>query len=181
MDKGRVGEKSKGKKTDGCLLIVEALNYVTWLKNRLPSCATLGKTPYELVNKSKPNLALAHEFSTPVYVHVTTGGKLEAKAEEATFVGVDQESKCYRIWWAGKQKVSIEQNVTFLPMGPVMVRLIDNPDVGELGMIDAPAAPTVPGTPQLDVQPIKHSPPPTPTTPLRSPTPLLPSAAPRTT
>jgi hypothetical protein len=62
---------------------------MTWLKNRLPSHATLGKTPYELINKSKPNLALAHEFGTPVYVHVTTGGKLEAEVEEATFVGVD--------------------------------------------------------------------------------------------
>jgi hypothetical protein len=89
---------------------------------------------------------LAHEFGTPVYVHVTTGGKLEAKVEEATFVRVDQESKGYHIWWAGRWKVSIERNVTFLPMGPVMVRLIDNPDVGELGIIDVPAAPTVSGT-----------------------------------
>jgi hypothetical protein len=79
---------------------------------------TLGKTPYELINKSKPNLVLAHEFGTLVYVHVTTGGKLEAKAEEATFVGVDQESKGYRIWWAGKRKVSIERNVTFLQWDP---------------------------------------------------------------
>jgi hypothetical protein len=87
---------------------------------------------------------LAHEFGTPVYVHITTGGKLEAKVEEATFVGVDQESKGYRIWWAGKRKVSIEWNVIFPPMGPVTVRLIDNLDVGELGMIDAPAALAVP-------------------------------------
>jgi transposase InsO family protein len=79
------------------ILWAEALNYTTWLKNRLPSQATPGKTPYELVNNSKPNLALAHKFSTPVYVHVITGGKLEAKVEEATFVGVG-----YRIWWAGK-------------------------------------------------------------------------------
>jgi hypothetical protein len=113
--------------------------------------------PYELVNKSKPNLVLAHEFGTPVYVHVTTGGKLEAKAEEAIFVGVDQESKGYCIWWAGKRKVSIEWNVTFPPMGPVTVRLIDNPDV--VGMLDAPAAPAVPGTPQNVVQPVKQSPP----------------------
>jgi hypothetical protein len=84
-------------------------------------------------------------------INVTTGGKLEAKAEKATFVGVDQESKGYRIWWAAKRKVSIERNVTFLPMGPVTVRLIDNPDVGELGIIDAPTAPAVPKTPQLDV------------------------------
>jgi hypothetical protein len=48
--------------------------------------------PYKLINKFKPNVMLAHEFGTPVYVHVTTGGKLEAKAEEAIFVGVDQES-----------------------------------------------------------------------------------------
>jgi hypothetical protein len=160
-------------------LWAEALNYATWLKNCLPSHSTPGKTPYELVNKSKPNLALAHEF--PVYVHVITGGKLEARAEEATFVRVDQESKGYCIWWAGKQKVSIERNVTFPPMGPITVRLIDNPDIGELGIIDVPAAPTVPGTPQSNVQPVKHPPPLMPTTSLRSPTPLPPPAAPRIT
>jgi hypothetical protein len=163
------------------ILWVEALNYATWLKNRLPSRATPGKTPYELVNNSKPNLALAHEFGTPVYVHVTTGGKLEAKAEEATFVGVDQESKGYRIWWAGKRKVSIERNVTFLPMGPATVRLIDNLDVGELGMIDALAAPIISGTPQSDVQPVKQLPPPMLTTPPRSNIPLPPPTAPRIT
>jgi hypothetical protein len=162
-------------------LWAEALNYATWLKNRLPSRATPGKTLYELINKSKPNLALAHEFGTPVYVHVTTGGKLEAKVEEAIFVGVDQESKGYRIWWAGKRKVSIERNVTFPPMGPVMVRLVDNPDVGELGMLDAPAAPAVPGTPQNVIQLVKQSPPLMPTTPPRSPIPLPPPAAPRIT
>jgi hypothetical protein len=125
-------------------LWAEALNYATWLKNHLPLHATPGnhKTPF---NKSKPNLALAHEFSTPVYVHVTIGGKLVAKAEEAIFVRVDQESKGYCIWWVEKQRVSIERNVTFPPMGPVTVRLVDNPDVGELGMSDAPAAPAVPG------------------------------------
>jgi hypothetical protein len=133
------------------ILWAEALNYVTWLKNCLPSRATLGKTPYKLVNKTKPNLTLTHKFGTPVYVHITTGGKLEAKAEEATFVRVDQESKGYHIWWAGKQKVSIERNVTFPPMGPVTVRLIDNLDVGELGIINAPTALTVSGTPQSDV------------------------------
>jgi hypothetical protein len=95
-----------------------------------------------------PNLMLAHEFSTPVYVHITTGGKLEAKVEEAILVRVDQESKGCRIWWAEKQRVSIERNVTFLPMGSVMVRLVDNPYIGELCILDAPAAPAVPGTPQ---------------------------------
>jgi hypothetical protein len=70
-------------------LWVEAPNYATWLKNHLPSHATPGEMPYELINKSKPNLMLAHEFGTPVYMHITTGCKLEAKAEEAIFVRVD--------------------------------------------------------------------------------------------
>jgi hypothetical protein len=78
-----------------------------WLKNHLPLHAT-----YELVNKS--NLALAHKFSTPVYVHFTMGGKPEVKVEETTFVRVDQESNGYHIWWAEKRRVSIERNVTFL-------------------------------------------------------------------
>jgi hypothetical protein len=82
------------------ILWAEVLNYAPWLRGHLPSRATWGKTPYELVNKSKANLALAHKFGTPVYVHITTRGKLEAKVEEATFVRVDQESKGYRIWWA---------------------------------------------------------------------------------
>jgi hypothetical protein len=163
------------------ILWVEALNYATWVKNCLPLRATLGKTPYELIDKPKPNLALAHEFGTPVYVHIITGGKLEVKAEEATFVRVDQESKGYRIWWAGKQKVSIERNVTFPPMGPATVRLIDNPDVGELGMIDALAAPIISGAPQSDIQPVKQLPPPMPTTPPRSNIPLPPPTAPRIT
>jgi hypothetical protein len=145
------------------------------------SRATPGKTPYELVNKAKPNLALAHEFGTPVYVHVTTGGKLEAKVEEATFVGVDQESKGYRIWWAGKQKVSIERNVTFPPMGPVTVRLIDNPDVEELGIINVLTALTVSRTTQSNVQPVKQLPPLMLTTPPKSNIPLLPPTAPRIT
>jgi hypothetical protein len=71
--------------------------------------------------------------------------------------------------------------VTFLQMGPTTVRLIDNPDVGELDIIDAPAAPAVPGTPQSNIQPIKQSPPLTLTTPPRSNIPLLPPATPRIT
>jgi hypothetical protein len=76
-------------------LWAEAINYATWLKNRLPSHATPGHTPFELVNNAKPNLALVHEFGTKVYIHTPDNGKLEACAEEAIFVGVDDESKGY--------------------------------------------------------------------------------------
>jgi hypothetical protein len=79
-------------------LWAEAVNYATWLKNCLPSKATPGSTPYELVRNSKPDLSQAHEFGVKVFVHVLEAGKLEARAEEAVFVGVDTESKGYRVY-----------------------------------------------------------------------------------
>jgi hypothetical protein len=74
-------------------LWAEAVNYATWLKNRFPSRAIPGTTPYALVNKSKPSLAMAHEFGAKVFVHTTTGGKLEARASAAIFVGVMMRAK----------------------------------------------------------------------------------------
>lgn len=109
-------------------LWAEAIDYATWLKNRLPSRATPGHTPYELVNKSKPNLAAAHEFGCKVYVHSPEGGKLEARAKESIFVGVDEESKGFRIYWPEKRRISIERNVSFVP---TIVQMGDVPDEGE--------------------------------------------------
>jgi hypothetical protein len=97
-------------------LWVEAVSYATWLKNRLPSWAIPGTTSFELVRKTKPNLAQAHEFGTRVYVHLLNAGKLEARAEEAIFVSVDAESKGYRVYWMGKHQVLVERNITFAPM-----------------------------------------------------------------
>lgn len=96
-------------------LWAKAVSYATWLKNRLPSRVTPGTTPYELVRKAKPSLAQAREFGCAAYVHLLDAGKLELRAEEGVFVGVDAESKGYRIYWPEKWRVSVERNVTFAP------------------------------------------------------------------
>ena len=114
----------------------EAINYATWLKNRLPSCAIPGENPYSLVHKSKPNLAQAHEFGGKLYVHSTTGGKLEAQAHEAIFVGIDDKSKGYWVYWPEKRRVSIECNVTFAPMSITITA--DDLDVGESLPVNTP-------------------------------------------
>ncbi|KAG1865733.1 hypothetical protein C8R48DRAFT_601055, partial [Suillus tomentosus] len=46
----------------------EAINYAVWLKNCVPSRATPGHTPHDLVHGVKPSLASAHEFGTKVFV-----------------------------------------------------------------------------------------------------------------
>ena len=150
----------------------EAVNYATWLKNRLPSRAIPGETPYSLVHKTKPNLSRAREFGGKLYVHSTAGGKLEARAEEAVFVGIDEESKGYRVYWPEKRRVSIERNVTFVPMTTNIET--DGLDVGESVPVSTPQniQPTLPSD---------QAPPDPPVTPLRPSQPLPQPTTPRPT
>jgi hypothetical protein len=83
-------------------LWAEAIQYATWLKNHFPSCAIPGYKPHALVYKAKPDLGDAHEFGCKVYVHRSDRGKLEACASEAVFVGIDEQLKAYRIYWANQ-------------------------------------------------------------------------------
>jgi BRCT domain type II-containing protein len=39
--------------------------------------------------------------------------KLEPRSEECQFVGIDSESKGYRVYWPGKNRVSVERDVYF--------------------------------------------------------------------
>jgi len=148
-------------------LWAEAVNYATWLKNRLPSKATPKTTLHELVFKEKPSLANAHEFGVKVFVRVEDAGKLEARAEEAMFVGVDSQSKAYRVYWPEKRKVSVERNVTFAPLEVVVG--VDAQDEGESMTISTNASHRSDNAPNVQVT---SPPPPLPTTPPRPPIPL---------
>ena len=160
-------------------LWAEAINYATWLKNRLPSRAIPGHTPYDLIHKTKPNLAQAHEFGAKVYVHQQDSGKLEARAVEAVFVGVDDQSKGYRIYWPGKRWVSVERNVSFVPQTVTVAD--DVPDEGESA--PPPVAPVAPSTTTgvQDVVPPAASEKSTPSTPPRVPLQLPIPPTPRVT
>lgn len=115
-------------------LWAEAVNYATWLKNCLPSHATPGHTPYSLVNGQHPDLLQAHKFGGKIFVHLPNARKLEPRAKEAIFVGIDLESKGYQVYWPGKRWVSVEWNVSFIP---TMVEIAD--DLLPEGESEAPA------------------------------------------
>lgn len=50
----------------------------TWLQNRSVTCALDGKTPYEVRNGKRPNLAEIQEFSAAAYVKDHAAGKLDS-------------------------------------------------------------------------------------------------------
>ena len=72
-----------------------------------------GQTPYEAINKRKPYLGGIQEFGIAVYVKDMNAGKLNARAQISRFIRYDAESKGYRIYWPGKQSITVERNVVF--------------------------------------------------------------------
>jgi hypothetical protein len=95
-------------------LWAEAVRHHVWIRNRVPS-RTLPemKTPHEMGTGEKPDLSAVHAWGTKAWVKRLNAGKLKSRAEEGRFVGIDSESKGYRIYWPGKNRVSVERDVYF--------------------------------------------------------------------
>ena len=58
----------------------EAINHAVYLKNRTGTKAFDGKTLYEVFHGTKPNLRGLPEFGSQVWVHDTSGSKLDGRA-----------------------------------------------------------------------------------------------------
>jgi transposase InsO family protein len=91
----------------------ECLQHATYLKNRTPTRALKGKTPYELVHDKKPNLKNLAEWGGTVYVKVIEGGKLSPRAKEGRWVGFGSNEESHRIYWEERRTVTVERNVIF--------------------------------------------------------------------
>jgi hypothetical protein len=94
------------------------------------------------------------------------------------FVGVDDQSKGYRIYWPGKRWVSVERNISFMPQTVTMAD-----DILDEGESAPPVAPVAPSTMTgiQDVIPPVPSEKSTPTTPPRVPLQLPIPPTPRVT
>jgi hypothetical protein len=73
----------------------EAFRHHSWLRNRTPTKALKGLTPYKFKHKHKLNLIGVQEFGTAAYVKDLGAGKLKERAKVGMFVGYDLESKGY--------------------------------------------------------------------------------------
>ncbi len=94
----------------------EGVLFMVWLKNRTSTHILSNITPYEHLYQDKPNLGGVPEWGQRVWVHSTTGSKLDAHALEAQWVGFDSDSThTHHVYWPGKNSVSVERNVKFAP------------------------------------------------------------------
>ena len=58
-----------------------------YIRNRCYNPRT-GKTPYEYLTGTKPNLSNMHTFGTVCYAYVQNKTKLDPRAEKGVFVGM---------------------------------------------------------------------------------------------
>ena len=90
----------------------EAVSHVIWLKNRTTTRALPeGKTPYEMLYKTKPDLSRILNWGAPIWVHDAPGDKLDARGVLGQWVGLDRDSGSHRVYWPGKHSITVERSV----------------------------------------------------------------------
>nr|GEY84700.1 retrovirus-related Pol polyprotein from transposon TNT 1-94 [Tanacetum cinerariifolium] len=84
-------------------------------QNRLIIHKRFDKTPYELINKRKPNIKFFHVFGCRCYLlnDYEDVGKLKAKEDIGVFVGYSKESAAFRIYNKRTRKIHESVNVNF--------------------------------------------------------------------
>ena len=95
-------------------LWAEAMNHFIWLRNCVPTKTLPNyKTPIEIATGNCPDLSNVREWGHKVWVKKTHSSKLGSKVNKGHFVGIDEESKGFQIYWEDKQSIMIECNVYF--------------------------------------------------------------------
>nr|GEV69361.1 hypothetical protein [Tanacetum cinerariifolium] len=96
-------------------LWIEAIAIACFTQNRLIIHKRLDKTPYELMNKRKPNIKFFRVFGCKCYLlnDYEDVGKLKAKGDIRVFVGYLKESTAFRIYNKRTRNIHESVNVNF--------------------------------------------------------------------
>nr|GFA54272.1 retrovirus-related Pol polyprotein from transposon TNT 1-94 [Tanacetum cinerariifolium] len=96
-------------------LWTEAISTACFIQNRSIIHKRFDKTPYELMNKRKPNIKFFRVFGCRCYLlnNYKDVGKLKAKGYIGVFVGYSKESVAFRIYNKQTRKIHESVNVNF--------------------------------------------------------------------
>nr|GFA28252.1 hypothetical protein [Tanacetum cinerariifolium] len=96
-------------------ICAEAIATACLTQNRLIIHKRFDKTPYELINKRKPNIKFFYVFECRCYLQndYEDVGKLKAKGDIGVFVGYSKESDAFRIYNKRTHKIHESVNVNF--------------------------------------------------------------------
>ena len=101
----------------GKSLWAEATSTAVYVLNRSGTSSIQNKTPYELYFNKEHNDLKFKRFGSEVYVHIPKEKrrKWDAKGKKGIFVGYDNYSKGYRVYFEKERNVTIHRDVSFVP------------------------------------------------------------------
>jgi transposase InsO family protein len=70
----------------------EGLRHTTWLKNRTATRTLDGKMPFEALFGAPPDLSGLCLWGCPVWVHNAAGAKLDVRARQGCWIGLDVDT-----------------------------------------------------------------------------------------
>ena len=93
----------------------EALSTAVYLRNRSPTTAVQGKTPFEAWTKEKPDVGHFKIFGCLCYAHISKDErqKFDGKAKRCIMLGYGTETKAYRLYDTERQRVFFSHDVVF--------------------------------------------------------------------
>ena len=94
----------------------EAVNTSVYVRNRSPTTALNGITPYECLLKKKPDVSNLRVFGCVTYVHIPENQrkKLDAKSRKSIFVGYPEGVKGFKLYDPVTHKFIRSRDVIFL-------------------------------------------------------------------
>lgn len=95
----------------------EAVNTAVYTLNRTGTSSIENKSPYELWFNKRAEIDSFHVFGSSVYVHVPKEKrkKWDSKTRKGIFVGYEDNTKGYRIYFSENNKIEVARDVEFIP------------------------------------------------------------------
>lgn len=96
-------------------LWAEAVSTASYLRNRCPSKALMGATPFEIWQNRKPSVKHLRVFGSRAFaLDKTRKSKFQAKGKEYIFVGYSSTAKAYRLYDREKRIIVARRDVKFV-------------------------------------------------------------------
>jgi hypothetical protein len=146
----------------------KGLRHATWLKNRTAMHALDGKMPYEALFGALPDLSELKLWGCPIWVHDATSAKLDVRARQARWIGLDVDAPAHCVYWPGSRNVSVERNIYFGASAQLEGERLHSPSTSGKLTAAPPTSPTPvpasmpepPSMPQTPLRVRELSPPP---------------------
>ncbi|GJR44031.1 retrovirus-related pol polyprotein from transposon TNT 1-94 [Tanacetum coccineum] len=144
-------------------LWAEAIATACFTQNHSIIHKCFNKTPYELINKKKPNIKFFHVFGCKCYLlnDYDDVGKLKAKGDIGVFVGYSKESASFKIYNERTQKIHESVNVNFDEISKKASKQFslepDLSNLNETGKSSNPTVSQVSETSKKDLKDLSHN------------------------